>query len=105
SSNDALAKTNSAIGEVAVINEKTKKLNLDSSIEVLVDKRNEYELTDIIAGEYDDEFVYYHGKGRPNFGYSSAAHWVRFEVMNESDHDDWLLEFDAPKTNQVNFYL
>ncbi len=40
----------------------------------------------------------------PTFGFTKAAVWTRFQVRNASNHDDWLLELDAPLTESAEVY-
>lgn len=40
----------------------------------------------------------------PSFGFTPAVVWTRFQVKNSSNHDDWLLELDAPLTGLAEVY-
>lgn len=41
----------------------------------------------------------------PNFGFSRAAYWFKFEIANHSDDPNWLLEVSYAPLDHVDFYL
>jgi len=99
------AKANHSIDKVAELDDHTKRVILDDYIEILIEEGEEYTLEDIVTGKYDDDFFTFTGKGRPNFGYNLSFYWIRFELQNHSMINNWLLEIDAPKLNNITLYL
>lgn len=87
-----------------ILEKGTEKIKLDQQIEILIDEHQAYRIEEIIAGEYDPQFKSYTKQGRPNFGYTGAVYWVRFQVDNQSSSEDWLLEIDTPKINHIKLY-
>src|SRR5690625_115631 len=90
--------------EGVVLQDSTEFINLDHQIEILVDKDYEYRIEDITSPHLEEQFSSYTAKGRPNFGYTDSAYWIRFQVENESSLENWLLEIDTPKINQISLY-
>lgn len=90
--------------KVIQVNEQTKKIVLDEYITVLMDEKHAYTIEDIVAHDYSGEFTPYTGKGRPNYGYSNAAYWVRFDVDHMMEENHWLLEIGSSKLNEVKVY-
>src|SRR5699024_6006748 len=64
----------------------------------------DYSIYDIASGKLDDQFFTYTGLGGPNYGYTNAAYWVRFQVKNNSEQKHWILEMKTPKINRSNLY-
>ena len=40
----------------------------------------------------------------PNLGISNSVHWIRFDIMNNSDQDDLLLELLQPNIEEITLY-
>lgn len=98
----AIAKTSK--DNVVTITDLDKKVNLDSYIEVLTLESIEHPIEEVASGKYNDKFKRYKGKGRPNFGYNLHSNWVRINIQNQSSKNNWLLEFEAPKINELRFF-
>src|SRR5690625_3196667 len=90
--------------EGVVLQDSTEFINLDHQIEILVDKDYEYRIEDITSPHLEEQFSSYTAKGRPNFGYTDSAYWIRFLVENESSVENCLSEIDTPKINQISLY-
>ncbi|WP_217587108.1 ATP-binding protein [Lentibacillus saliphilus] len=89
---------------VAQLHNDTKQIKLDSYIDVLVDKEQTYTIEEISSGKLDEAFSPYTRKGRPNYGYTDSAYWIRFQIANDTSVEDWLLEIDTPKMNHMTLY-
>lgn len=87
-----------------IINETTSDEKLDNYIEYFIDYEREYTIEDILSGQLDSQFENYEGIGRPNFGYTSAGYWVKFNILNNIEQVDWLLEIETPKLNKTELY-
>ncbi|MDG5786029.1 ATP-binding protein [Evansella sp. AB-P1] len=82
----------------------TESINLNDYIEILEDERKAWTIEDVSSEEFDNQFHPYY-KGIPNFGYSSSAYWVRFQVNNTSMFNDWLLEIDNSTMDYISLYF
>lgn len=91
-------------GNVVIVDDLTEKVILDQHIEVLFVEDFDHTVDEIASDKYNDKFMRYEGKGRPNFGYNLSTYWVRFQVSNQSSTENWLLEFEAPKTNYLHIH-
>ncbi|MGM8213777.1 ATP-binding protein [Virgibacillus sp. W0430] len=98
------AKDNNERNKVVLKND-TAKILLDDSIEILKDKYGRYAIEDIVSNRLEEQFIPYKGIGRPNFGYTQDAYWVRFHINNQSSLEDWLLEIETPKINRIQLYV
>lgn len=91
-------------GEEAIhLYDSTDKVVLDTHIEILEDKERKWSIEEVSSGELSRQFKF-HADGKPNFGYTRSAYWVRFQVVNHSSKQDWLLEIDSPKINRIYLY-
>lgn len=87
-----------------LLDDLTERIILDKHIEVLSVKDFDHQVEEIASDKYDDKFKRYVGKGRPNFGYNLSTFWVRFHINNQSTIENWLLEIEAPKTNELHVH-
>ncbi len=90
--------------ETAVLYDSTEKKILDSYIEILEDKSRTLTIDDISNEPYSQQFKKYVDNGRPNLGYSLSNYWVRIQINNRSTFENWLLELDSPKINQLELF-
>src|SRR5690554_5682224 len=85
------------------LDEKTEKINISTSIDILEDKCKQWTLDDILSKELEDSFRR-NDTINPNLGYTSSAYWVRFTVNNKTNHHEWILEIDNPTMDYVTLY-
>jgi signal transduction histidine kinase len=41
----------------------------------------------------------------PNFGFDRTTYWFRVDLLNHTDHEDWLLEIDFAPLDSIDFYV
>src|SRR5699024_9260136 len=90
--------------DAIVLEEDTQKVIVDPHLFLLEDRHRTYTPETIISGQMDAQFKVYSGNGRPNLGYTKSAYWVRIQVHNQSEQQQWLLDMSAPKINVVKLY-
>ncbi len=88
---------------VITLDESSGSFRLDGLVEILEDKENHWTFDDIQTQELDEQFQPYHGVV-PNFSYTSSVYWVKFQLTNDSNENDWLLEIDNPTLDNVTLY-
>ncbi|WP_416151931.1 ATP-binding protein [Salipaludibacillus sp. HK11] len=97
-----LGSTAEASSSIELI-DSVESIELNSEIEILEDQNNEWDIEKIMSGDLDNEFIKNDGDV-PSYGYSSTIYWVRFQVINHSDHNNWFLELDNPTMDVVTLY-
>ncbi|MCB1178100.1 MAG: hypothetical protein KDK36_11015, partial [Leptospiraceae bacterium] len=40
-----------------------------------------------------------------NFGLTDSINWVRLDIENQTNSNDWLLELTAPSIDSINYYF
>ncbi|WP_158282290.1 ATP-binding protein [Salipaludibacillus keqinensis] len=80
-----------------------ESIELNNYIEILEDPNKEWDIHEVTTGEAATQFEKNDG-GVPSYGYTDAAYWVRFQVMNSSDRVDWFLELENPTMDVVTLY-
>lgn len=79
--------------------------SIDSRMELLVDPDQSYTIGQVASDQLSDMFFPHQGTA-PNFGFTSAAYWLRFSIINENpDHRWWILALDSAVVDEVEFFL
>ena len=73
------------------------------NLEVLEDKSGKLTIDDINDLKWSSKFIKSKRKVS-NFGFSDSTFWIRFTVINNSNHSYWLLNQDASLTEKVDFF-
>ncbi|MDV2583368.1 ATP-binding protein [Alkalibacillus haloalkaliphilus] len=89
--------------EALLIDDDTDRLDLYEGIEMVKDRDMVLELSDITTPQFADHFVSESHIDQRN-GFFETATWIRFEIENESNQSDWLLEFAFPLVYELDIY-
>jgi two-component system, sensor histidine kinase LadS len=91
-------------GEMIVIADMNKKINVSGNTFFFVDSSNSMDINQI--RELDNWVKPVIKKNSTiNLGTSPYVHWFRFEVCNSTVNEDWIFQIDYPTLNEVVFYL
>lgn len=95
--------------QVASISADTERQNLARSVLIFEDESAELSLTDILGGQYQQQFAPA-GEEVLDFGYTSSAIWFKFELDWDQELIDagatYLLEIGPPKpTNEARVFI
>jgi len=88
----------------AVLNDQTRIIDLDQSLELFEDKEGNLSFEQISSAAYSSLF-FKTDKPSPNFGFTDHAWWVRFTLHNEhADSLNLLIRQDYPLIDYVDFW-
>ena len=80
------------------------RLNLPArSMEYLEDAGHSLSIDDVSAASMDDRFRPVTAEV-PNFGFSTSAYWLRFDVRNDSPESRWFLQVKYSPLDDIVFY-
>lgn len=74
-----------------------------TGLSLLGDNEREYELEEVVSDEFLAKFVPANDL-KQRGGFFEAHKWLRFEVENPTDVDEWILEFAFPQIFHLELY-
>jgi hypothetical protein len=87
-----------------ILTDQQEQYLLGLHLELLVDPSGQLTIEDITSLEYDDQFTPSQDEV-PNFGYTDAAVWVRFQVDNEANPaNSWRLAVEEERHGYIDMY-
>lgn len=89
--------------EPIILKNDTKKENMYPVIDILKEQTNDLTIEDVVSEDYSSRFILSH-EIKQKKGFFERINWLRFEVTNESNRNDWLLEFAFPLINDIQLY-
>ncbi|WP_217587179.1 ATP-binding protein [Lentibacillus saliphilus] len=89
--------------EALTLTDSTDKLSLYPAISMIKDRNNELTITDVTSGKWNDQFIPTEDIEQES-GFFETATWLRFDIRNESEISDWLLEFAFPLIYELHIY-
>lgn len=93
------------VSEPIIINNDTKKENMYPFIDLIKDRKRTITIDDVVPqGQFNDQFLQSNNI-RQKRGFFERANWIRFEIVNESDERDWLLEFAFPLIHELDVFI
>ncbi|EPG74437.1 7TM diverse intracellular signaling [Leptospira fainei serovar Hurstbridge str. BUT 6] len=84
--------------------DESKIVGVSERMEYLEDRTRNFELSDLLAGLRDSEFL---KSRRKNLhpGFTHSAYWVRFSLQNVSEHgEEYVIVSEFPYTDEIRFY-
>jgi PAS domain S-box-containing protein len=91
--------------DLVVLSDGQEEYPLGRHLEILKDPSGELTIQDVTSVAYQDQFRLSQ-TDTPNFGYQSAAYWVRFRVRNQSERlHNWILELGFANMHYLDLYL
>ncbi len=82
-----------------VLTDAVNEVPVGYSCEVFQDETQRFSEKDILTQHFNAS-----NSSIPNFGYGTAAIWLKINVQNLSSKH-WLLEIDNPRTNHLSVYV
>ncbi|HRP69004.1 MAG TPA: 7TM-DISM domain-containing protein, partial [Turneriella sp.] len=80
------------------------RYSLAEHISILTDPSGKFTLEQILENKNTEPFIA-NKDANPNFGYTAAAHWVRFSAINQSSSkSQFYVEIAYPMLDFVDFY-
>jgi PAS domain S-box-containing protein len=105
SSTSVFAQTAAQPADLVVLRDGQNKYPLGRHLEILRDPDGELTFQDVTSTAYRDQFTLSQVE-TPNFGYQSAAYWVRFRVRNQFEQiNKWVLELSFSNMHYMDLYL
>ena len=86
-----------------LLDDSTKKEDMYPAIEIIKDRKRALTIDDVVFGSYADDFIPAHDIHQKK-GFFETANWLRFEIENQTNQRDWLLEFAFPLINKIEIY-
>lgn len=99
----ASAKTTSQEDRLLILDQHTEKVDLYEYAIILSDNEKKLTIDDIVSYRYDNDFeLPSEFKKKP--GFFEVAKWFKFDVQNDIEENDWLIEFAFPLIFQIHLY-
>src|SRR5690625_6845324 len=89
--------------EPLILDETTKKHDMYPAIDIFKDRKMKLTIDDVVSDDFFDKFIP-SDEVIQKKGFFKRINWLRFEVKNESNQNDWLLEFAFPLINDLQIY-
>jgi len=89
--------------EPLILDETTKKHDMYPAIDIFKDREMKLTIDDVVSDDFFDKFIP-SDEIIQKKGFFKRINWLRFEVKNESNQNDWLLEFAFPLINDLQIY-
>ncbi|MFD2129658.1 ATP-binding protein [Pseudogracilibacillus auburnensis] len=86
-----------------ILDEKTVNKDLYETFLILSDNEKKLSIEEVASGKYDAEFVPTEAFDS-KIGFFEIAKWVKFDLRNESNEKEWVLEFAFPLIYQIHIY-
>src|SRR5690625_3686415 len=89
--------------DTLIINNETAKEDLYETFTILSDNEGEFSVEDVASGKYDEKFFI--PEDFPvNAGFFHIGKWLKLDINNQSNKDDWLIEFAFPLIFTIDIY-
>ncbi len=86
-----------------LLSEVKDKYKPGSHLLIYEDKEHQWPVEEVLRGDIDHLFEY-STEGTPAFGFTDSIIWIKLEVINKSQQDEWFLEITHPLLNRLDFY-
>lgn len=81
----------------------SNKIDVYPYLYILKDPDQKLSIQDIVKKQYKEDFILSH-KLEQHSGFFETTKWLWFDINNNSDHNDWLLEFAFPLIYHITIY-
>lgn len=81
----------------------TKSVDVYNSLYMVKDRKREMTIEDIAAKENENLFIP-SGEVSQKKGFFNTGKWLRFDLTNDSEVEEWLLELAFPLINEIRIY-
>src|SRR5690625_1544595 len=96
-------KTDMEKDRLLILKDTTVEEDLYETLLILSDNEKKLSVEDVASGQYDNEF-FLPEKFPKKPGFFDIAKWVKFDLHNATDENDWLIEFAFPLIYQIHIY-
>ncbi|WP_196493730.1 ATP-binding protein [Ornithinibacillus caprae] len=77
---------------------------VSNNLFILEDKDKKWTIEDVRKAPLKDQFIHSSQK-IPNFGYTTSAYWISFQLINNTNYTDQYLEIDYPPIHEIDIYV
>ncbi len=86
-----------------VLDESTEKVDVYPAIEMLKDPSRQWTIQDVLSDPLSGQFLPADEIVQKP-GFFETGTWIRFDISNQSDQLEWLLEFAFPLIHEIRIY-
>lgn len=94
---------NAKSSQQLVLDSSTIKTDIYDDLYVLYDDEQTLTIDDVSSPNFENEFIHY-DRIIQKTGYHNSIRWLRFEVANNTEHSDWILEFAFSLIYVIDLY-
>lgn len=87
-----------------ILDHSVTKVDVYPGLDMIKGKKNELTIEDMSLENVVNKFVPSTEIERKR-GFFERENWIRFEVVNQSNHDEWILEFAFPLIHELDLYV
>lgn len=87
-----------------VLGETTERMDVYPAIEMLKDRSLQYTAREVTSEPFSGQFLSA-DEIEQKTGFFETATWIRFNIVNESNRKQWLLEFAFPLIHEIRLYI
>lgn len=87
-----------------ILDDSVTKVDVYPGLDMIKGKKNELTIEDMSLENVVNKFVPSTEIERKR-GFFERENWIRFEVVNQSNHDEWILEFAFPLIHELDLYV
>jgi serine phosphatase RsbU (regulator of sigma subunit) len=93
-----------AFSSIITLSDGTNEYAASTALDILEDKSGTITIDDILSGKYNDQFAPSPGLN-PAYSQTESAYWVRLNINNNSNTDEWLLEMRNGYASVIDLYV
>jgi two-component system, sensor histidine kinase LadS len=86
-----------------VMNQENEKYPIYKNMEILEDREGILSIDDVSSPSFSSQFQP-NDDGIPSYGYTSSVYWMRFEIDNRFQADEYILEFPYAPHDSITLY-
>lgn len=86
-----------------IINQENEKYNIYENMEILEDREGRLSINDVSSPSLSLQFQP-NNDGIPSYGYTSSVYWMRFEIDNRFESEEYILEFPYAPHDSITLY-
>lgn len=86
-----------------ILDPSLQKVDVYDDLHVLYDNAAELTIDDVASALYEERFIPFE-KIEQKKGYYNSTRWLRFDVVNDTEKQDWILEFAFSLIYEIDLY-
>lgn len=99
----AYSEPSTTYNNLLILEEQTINENLYETLTILSNNENTLTIEEISSGLYDNQFISPEDFQK-KVGFFPVVKWLKFDIRNESQRKEWLLEFAFPLIYEIHIY-